>query len=158
MKSTEPSTGIVVGVMDSFANEAVHLIGFLRNVHRYQLPIAIAYVGDADLKPQTREFLMKQGNDIIFIDLANIFDQHLVHLEGYAIKPFALLASPYPRTILMDADAVFFSNPDKLFDEYPSLRDTGALFFHDRNINSEPDRHDWLGRQLKQPADTLPPA
>ncbi|EXJ73709.1 uncharacterized protein A1O5_03471 [Cladophialophora psammophila CBS 110553] len=149
MKSSKSSTGIVMSVMDSFAKEAAHLIGFLRNVHRCQLPIAIAYVGDADLKPQTREFLMKQGDDIIFIDLANIFDQHLVHLEGYAIKPFALLASPYPRTILMDADAVFFSNPDKLFDEYPGLRDTGALFFHDRNINSETDRHDWLGRQLE---------
>ncbi|OQV00071.1 hypothetical protein CLAIMM_05620 [Cladophialophora immunda] len=149
MESAGPSTGIVMSVMDSFAKEAAHLIGFLRNVHGCQLPIAIAYVGDDDLRPQTREFLRRRARDISFIDLTTIFDQQLVHLEGYAIKPFALLASPYPRTILVDADAVFFANPDKLFDEYPGLRDTGALFFHDRNINSGSERHDWLGRQLE---------
>ncbi|KIW85032.1 hypothetical protein Z517_00420 [Fonsecaea pedrosoi CBS 271.37] len=146
---TGPHTGIVMSVMDSFAKEAAHLIGSLRNVHGCRLPIAIAYMGDDDLGPRTREFLRRRAADISFIDLTAVFDQDLVHLEGYAIKPFALLASPYPRTILMDADAVFFANPDNLFDEYPGLRDTGALFFHDRNINSGSDRHDWLERQLE---------
>ncbi|OAP64397.1 hypothetical protein AYL99_00369 [Fonsecaea erecta] len=152
MESTGPSTGIVMSVMDSFAKEAAHLIGSLRNVHGCQIPIAIAYVGDDDLQPQTREFLRRRGKDITFIDLTTVFDQELVHLQGYAIKPFALLASPFPRTILMDADAIFFSNPDKLFDEYPGLRDTGALFFHDRNIMSGTSRQEWLGHQLEAAA------
>ncbi|KIX94879.1 uncharacterized protein Z520_09569 [Fonsecaea multimorphosa CBS 102226] len=149
MESRGPSTGIVISVMDSFAKEAAHLIGTLRNVHGCKLPISIAYVGDDDLRPQTREFLRRRAKDISFIDLTTIFDEELVHLQGYAIKPFALLASPYPRTILMDADAIFFSKPDTMFDEYPSLRDTGALFFHDRNIISGFNRQDWLERQME---------
>ena len=60
------------------------------------------------------------------------------------MKPFALLASKYPRTILVDADAIFLRSPDDLFDQHAGLSETGALFYHDRAIGSD----DGLERQL----------
>jgi len=146
-------TGIVISVGDRNAREAAHLIGCLRNIHKSRLPIDIAYAGDEDLTPRVRTFLWKLGKNIHFIDLTKVFDESLVNLGLYAIKPFALLASRYPQTILMDADAVFFSRPDRLFQDYPGLRDTGALFFHDRTITNRLEnsgaRRDWLTVQLQ---------
>lgn len=144
-------TGIVICAGEVNAREAGHLIAYLRNVHKSKLPIDIAYVGDEDLTPRVRTFLSRLADNVHFVDLTKVFDDSLVHLEMYAIKPFALLASRYPQTILMDADAVFFSRPDDIFQDYPGLRETGALFFHDRTITMEntPERHAWLGAQLE---------
>ena len=143
-------TGIVICAGDGNAEEAAHLIAFLRDVHKSKLPIDIAYVGDTDLTPRVRDFLSRLADDVSFIDLTKVFDDSLVHLGSYATKPFALLASRYPQTILMDADAVPFSRPDNMFKDYPSLKENGALFFHDRSMTTENlMRQDWLNKHLK---------
>lgn len=144
-------TGIVICVGDKNAREAAHLITTLRNVHKSKLPIDIAYAGEKDLTFKVRQFLSKLGDDINFMDLTTVYEDSLIHLSGWATKPFALLASRHPQTILLSADAIFFSNPDEIFEDYPSLRSTGALFFHDRSITMKNTtaRYDWLDAQLK---------
>lgn len=145
-----PKTGIVICAGDEIARETAHLISFLRDVHKSKLPIDIAYVGDDDLTPSFRSYLLGLGDNIGFIDLTTVFDDRLVHLKSYATKPFALLASRYQHTILMDADAVPFSRPDRLFKDYGALRDNGALFFHDRSMATDNlIRQGWLAAQLE---------
>ncbi|EXJ71143.1 uncharacterized protein A1O5_06137 [Cladophialophora psammophila CBS 110553] len=145
-----PKTGIVVCVGDGNVEDALFLITNLKKVLKNELPIEIAYAGDSDLSPHTRTFLRATSKDIHFLDLSKIFDNSLIGLKGWATKPFALIASRFPRTILVDADAVFFSAPERAWDDYEGLRDTGTLFFHDRAVtmdNSE-NRRRFVAEQL----------
>ena len=52
-------------------------------------------------------------------------------LRGFFCKVAALIVSPYPETMLLDLDVVFFKSPHLLFDA-PAYRETGTLFFRDR--------------------------
>ena len=52
-------------------------------------------------------------------------------LRGFHCKVAALIMSPFPETILMDVDVVFFKSPYLLFNA-PAYRETGTLFFRDR--------------------------
>ncbi|KAF2153588.1 glycosyltransferase family 71 protein [Myriangium duriaei CBS 260.36] len=145
----QAKTGIVISVGEPLIWEAAHLISSLRNVLRSKLPIQIAYAGDADLSPARREFLSTFGNNLEFIDLTTVFDDSIVGFKGWAMKPFAILASRYPRTILVDADMLFFHAPDKIFEKYQGLKDTGALYFKDRAIYMFLNgRNGWLKDQL----------
>ncbi|KAK5049304.1 hypothetical protein LTR84_004233 [Exophiala bonariae] len=151
LKMLRHKVGIVIPAGDGNARETAHLITTLRNVHKCKLPIDIAYVGDGDMSPSIRAFLSRLGTNVNFIDLTQVFDNTLIQLKGYSSKPFAILASRYPRTILLDSDAVFFANPDDIFSMYQSLKETGLLFFHDRTVENgnTPVRQEWVGAQLK---------
>lgn len=135
-------TGIVVSVGSKDSHLAADLILNLRRVLQSTLPIEIAYVGDKDLPLKNRDQLRMIDPTINFLDLLEIFPLAKPDLEktGWAIKPFALLAATHPRTILVDADAIFFQKPDALFDETPQLKETGALFYHDRVTPSSDTR------------------
>jgi alpha 1,3-mannosyltransferase len=70
-------------------------------------------------------------------------------LKGWASKAFALLMSSFREVIYLDADALFFVNPEDLFDD-PGYVETGALFFRDR-IYSPSSRKQWLKDMLPKP-------
>ncbi|KAL2199458.1 mannosyltransferase putative-domain-containing protein [Corynascus similis CBS 632.67] len=151
-KPRPPGLGIVICAGSSNFHLAAHLIRNLRRVHRSQTPIEIAYAGDEDLKPEHRRFLSELEQHISFIDLLQRFPAARQDLtkSGWAIKPFALLASAYPRAILMDADALFLTSPDSLFEIHPALKRTGTLFFHDRALTGGNDeRRSWLKDQIQ---------
>jgi alpha 1,3-mannosyltransferase len=57
-------------------------------------------------------------------------------LAGWAAKPFAILVSSFREVIFIDADSLFFKNPEVLFDD-ADYKETGALFFRDRLIMPE---------------------
>lgn len=149
-RDTTPSFVICAG--SSNYHLAAHLVRSLRRVHGSQTPIEIAYAGDADLKAEQRGFLHDLEPGISFIDLLQRFpaaQQDLVG-SGWAMKPFALLAAASSRTILMDADAVFLTSPDSLFDSHPGLQETGTLFYHDRAARAgEKKRSLWVKAQLE---------
>ena len=131
---------------------AAHLIRNLRRVHGSQTPIEIAYAGDDDLEPKHRSFLSNLESNISFINLLERFPAAHDDLvgSGWATKPFALLASSHSRAILMDADALFLTSPDSLFEEHPALSRTGTLFFHDRAaVGSDNERLLWVQGQIK---------
>ncbi len=131
---------------------AAHLIRSLQRVHRSPTPIEIAYAGDQDLRPEHRAFLQDLKPGVSFIDLLERFPSARDDLidSGWAMKPFALLASSHKRAILVDADALFLTSPDLIFELNSGLARTGTLFFHDRAaVGGTDDRRFWVKDQIK---------
>lgn len=148
---TEPSTGLVICVGHKNLQMATHLIMSLRNTIQSKLPIEIFYAGDDDLPPSNRTFLKSLNADLTIVDLLEYFDDDIAGLSdgGFAQKPFALLASSFQQAIIVDADVIFLSTPDNLFNEHPDLLRTGTLFFHDRAYrvsygSDSGSRRDWI--------------
>lgn len=65
------------------------------------------------------------------------------------MKPFAILMSSFREVLFVDADALFFTNPQTLFND-EQYTSTGALFFKDRNLSPEKKRG-WLKSILPNP-------
>lgn len=147
-KEFKGEKGIVICVGESNLILALHLIRSLRNVLNSTLPIQVAYAGDEDLSFHDRRILTDLGPDIETLDLLHYFDNGMSGLVGgsWAMKPFAMLASRFKKTIIVDADAIFLRAPDNIFDEEPGLVETGTLFWHDRAFILENDggRHAWV--------------
>lgn len=157
----DPSVGFVVCAGSKNYHMAAHLIRSLRRVHNSQTPIEIAYAGDDDLQPAHRDFLANLEPNVSFLDLLAEFPAAKADLVdgGWAMKPFAALASRHARTVLMDADAVFLTTPDALFggtEPDPGLARTGALFHHDRAIKRGGHRKEWMEAQIR--ATGFPPS
>ncbi len=156
-------TGIVICVGNRGVALAAQLIVTLRKVLGSELPIEFAFAGDKDLSPRWRYFLHAQADfrDIHPLDLTEVFDNDLVDFQTWDTKPFALLAARHPQTILMDADALFFTAPDDIFDTHPQLRESGNLFFHDRAKywTDATERRVWLAEHIaaagRQPSEYL---
>lgn len=151
-------TGIVIGVGDGNVYTAATLISTLRKTLNSTLPIELAYVGDKDLSEYWKNYLCGLIDNINCypIDLTKIFDNKLVNLQTYDTKPFAMLASRYQHTILVDADSTFFSAPDNAFQDHESLKKHGLLYFVDRSkywLDGKRVPHEerlaWLAKQIK---------
>jgi alpha 1,3-mannosyltransferase len=68
---------------------------------------------------------------------------------GWAMKPWAMLMSSFQEVLFMDADVLFFVDPETLFED-PQYRATRALFFKDRNLGRE-EKRKWLKKVLPSP-------
>ena len=134
-------TGIIICAGSSNLIFAIHLVRSLREVLKSKLPIQIAYAGDSDLSFTHRVNVTDLGPNIEALNLLDYFDDEIagLHDGGWAMKPFAMLASRFQKTIVLDADAIFLRAPDQLFDTEPSLVKTGTLFWHDRAFNPKSD-------------------
>ncbi|GAB7349487.1 hypothetical protein MBLNU459_g0198t1 [Dothideomycetes sp. NU459] len=112
------------------------------------LPIEVMYLGDEDISEELREDLeMLPG--VITRDVKQMVRDAGWELAGWAVKPFAILLSSFQEVIFIDADAVFFTNPQLLFED-PQYVETGALFFKDRSLFPESKRK-WLKQILPKP-------
>lgn len=134
-KRQEPnSRGIVIPVGRDHFRYAVHLIANIREVLGSSLPIEIAYAGDDDLPEDHRLALQSLGDEIFPLDVLSVFSDETLDLRngGWAVKPFAVLASRFEQTIMLDADTVFMQKPEALLDTHSGYLSTGALLFHDR--------------------------
>ena len=155
------SRGIVIAAGTHNFRYACHLVGSLRDTIRSSLPIQIAYSGDDDLPEPYRDFITSLGSDIDTLDITTAVDDSSLRLAegGWAIKPFAALASRFEQVVLMDADTVFLQDPAVLLDKYQGYLHTGALLFHDRLIwqGAFQERHAWWKQQMRhhQPSDML---
>ncbi|KAI8900137.1 mannosyltransferase putative-domain-containing protein [Globomyces pollinis-pini] len=130
-------TGIVLCVNNGYTLLALTTMKMIRQNLKSNLPFEIFYVGDDDLSVKNRKLL----EEIPFVttkDITKIFNNPILKIEGWAIKPFALLASSFRHAMLMDADVVFLQSPEKLFnlDLYKKF---GAFFFHDRSLFTSSD-------------------
>lgn len=83
---------------------AIHLVGNIRTVLGSRLPIQVVYAGEEDLPLYSREKLLDVELDMEFIDVLEVFSDD--RDGGWAIKPFAVLASTFEQVILLDADCV----------------------------------------------------
>ncbi|KDE05033.1 hypothetical protein MVLG_04576 [Microbotryum lychnidis-dioicae p1A1 Lamole] len=145
------TAGIVIPCGNDQFQWAVHLIATLKNVHKTKLPILVAHSGQGDLTVEKRAALRSLSPDVETVDLLHIFDEKHVGLEnsGWAIKPFAILASPFKETIICDADAIFLQDPAILLTDSGYER-TGTLFFRDREIfPGDGNVHAWFKELMK---------
>ena len=77
--------------------------------------------------------LLSLSGDLELVNLLDHFDESVAGLKAgrYAMKPFAVIASQFRKTILVDADVIFLHNPEIAFDESGGMGTTGSLFYHD---------------------------
>jgi alpha 1,3-mannosyltransferase len=147
------SRGIVITTGVSTFRYACHLVSSIRHVLYSRLPIQIAYAGDNDLPRQYREFILSLAEGIELLDLLDVYgdSSELFMGNGWAFKPFAVLASSFQEVLLLDADAVFLQTPEIILDTHAGYKQTGALFFHDRLLWQHffQDRHEWWREQLR---------
>ncbi|RBR04169.1 uncharacterized protein FIESC28_11618 [Fusarium coffeatum] len=146
---TKGSKGIVipVGGGEQSVRFAGHLIVCLRKVLGSRLPIEVVYAGENDLPEKGRNRIsgLDGALDIEFVDILTVFDDATLKLKdgGWAIKAFAMLGSRFEEVILLDADAVFIQQPEKLFSQR-AYKEKGTLLFHDRPLwqHAFRSRHD----------------
>lgn len=112
------------------------------------LPIEVMYLGDDDISEDYRDELEKIPG-VVTRDMKQMIWDNGWELKGWAAKPFAMLLSSFQEVMFIDADAVFFRNPELLFED-PQYQKTGALFFKDRSLFPESKRR-WLKYILPKP-------
>lgn len=99
------------------------------------LPIQILYNGNIDLTEGMIKTLGRIKN-VMMIDISSYVPLSYRNLlRGWGMKPFTMLVSGFEEFIYVDADVLFFKNPEILY-EFQAYRDTGTLYFRDRTISS----------------------
>ncbi|KGO42892.1 Alpha-mannosyltransferase [Penicillium expansum] len=112
------------------------------------LPVEVMYLGENDLSEDFRKKLDALPG-VTTRDLSAMVSDEGWRLNGWAGKPFSILLSSFREVVFIDADSLFFVNPELLFDDPDYVR-TGALFFRDRNILPE-SKKEWLQKILPKP-------
>ena len=124
-------------------------IEIFRNVFNLSIPIEIFYNGDRDLSYENRKSLEKFKN-VFISDISNYFNNKIIDIAHWAIKPFAILASRFEEIILMDSDSFYLKDPSILFHDEGYL-DKGILLFRDKNSPPSTKTHKWLKSFIKNP-------
>jgi hypothetical protein len=94
-----------------------------------QLPIQLWYLGPSEMDARMRSLV--QPWNVTCVDALKVRQKRPVRiLNGWVLKPYAILHCPFEEVLLLDADNVAVRNPEFLFDT-PEYRATGALFWPD---------------------------
>jgi len=94
-----------------------------------QLPVEVWYLGEKEMSRQMLELLSAQGAQCI--DAEQVRERNPARiLNGWELKPYALIHSRFEEVLLLDADNVPITDPEYLFDE-PKYQQTGAVFWPD---------------------------
>ncbi|KAF9214939.1 hypothetical protein CPC16_009695 [Podila verticillata] len=143
-ESRNGGRGIVMCVGNYHTKYARTVIKTLRDVLKSSLPIEIYYTGEPDLSPENRAWFEK-FDDVKTIDITTLIDNNLLVLEGWAVKPFAMLVSRFSEIILMDSDAYFLQDPAVMFED-EGYKETGTVYFYDRTLfpGTGGDKKQWL--------------
>lgn len=138
--------GIVIATGNHYCPFAVHLIKSLR-FFNCSLPVEVWYNGPKDLNATSISKLQSLPG----VRIRNIKELFPIPMEGWDVKPFALLASAFQEVLLLDADTVFMRDPTLLFDD-PGYVKTGALFFKDRSLfPGQIDKANWILSHFPEP-------
>ncbi|ORX87477.1 hypothetical protein BCR32DRAFT_324453 [Anaeromyces robustus] len=144
--------GIVICTGSYHYRFAKSTVDTLRNVIKSKLPIEIMYVGESDLSEAHRKDL-ESYKMVTCTDVTKFFNNDIVFISGWAVKPFAILASRFKEVILIDADAMYIHDPALWFED-EGYKETGALFFKDRTLYPGPHGgSEWLHHWMKDPSD-----
>ena len=93
------------------------------------LPIQVWHLGAEEMDSHMRELLRPLGVECV--DALAVRERHPARiLNGWELKPYALLHSPFRQALLLDADNVAVLNPGFLFDA-PEFTGAGAVFWPD---------------------------
>lgn len=104
------------------------------------LPIELWHLGPGELGPAERALVEPWG--VRVVDAFEVRRRHpMLRLNGWELKPFALLHSGFEQALLLDADNVPAVDPSYLFDSSEFAR-TGVVFWPDRwRKPGDPHRH-----------------
>ncbi|OUM61663.1 glycosyltransferase family 71 protein [Piromyces sp. E2] len=133
LKSSE-GKGIVICTGDKHFKYARSTIDTFRHILNCTLPIEVFYGGEKDLSKSNREILLREYDQVYVTDITTFFDNTIIDLQGWSVKPYAVLASRFEEVILLDADITFIRNPSILFDD-KGYQEKGTLFFKDRTLH-----------------------
>ncbi|KAI8610012.1 mannosyltransferase putative-domain-containing protein [Chytriomyces sp. MP71] len=135
---TKDERGIIYSTGRGHFELAVHAIQSLRTILKSDLPIEVHHMGPNDLDADMiKAFNAMPG--VMTVDVWDYWGEEARQLGGWAIKPFALLASRFTKVMFIDADSVFVQDPDVLFSKSEIFEKYGQLFYHDRTITG----YDW---------------
>lgn len=121
--------GVVIcaGGMRYFTNGWV-CANILR-MHGCQLPIQFWHLGPDEMSEEMRALVRPLGVECV--DAREVRKQHPARiLNGWELKPYAIIHSPFEEVLFLDSDNVAVKNPEYLFDT-KQYADTGALFWPD---------------------------
>lgn len=104
------------------------------------LPIEAWHLGPEEMTEQMKSLLAPLG--VEFVDAWEVRKEYPVRrLNGWELKPYALIHSRFQEMLLLDADNMAVRNPDYLFDAQ-KYRETGSVFWPDY-LRLAPSRPIW---------------
>lgn len=132
--------GIVIcaGGLRFFTN--AYVCASMLRWHGCTLPIQFWHLGPAEMTDEMRELVAHLG--VTTVDAHVVRQAHPARtLNGWELKPFAIIHCPFEDVLSLDADNVAVRDPEFLFSADPYLR-TGAVFWPDYGRLSA-DREIW---------------
>lgn len=164
--------GIVIAVCDRYVEDLLPSLHFLRHHLHCTLPIEVWHAGDELSLPN--QMRLSAFTPLTIHDMTEKFDHPATHFRGFQIKGYLGLATRFDEFIIMDADLLFYQNPESLFD-HPGYQKTGAFFFCDQEsyrfygylripgrlyhgglLSSYNNRRDFLTTLIDKPSNYLP--
>ncbi|CAO3657949.1 unnamed protein product [Umbelopsis ramanniana] len=130
--------GMIFCVGNDQFYHAATTIRSIREAHKSNIPIEIFYINDDDLSKVKREYFETEFTNVKTVDLSQYIDDTWTQFGGWAMKPFAILASSFSEVILSDADVFFFKKPESFLED-AGYKKTGSLFFYDRTLFADWD-------------------
>ena len=104
------------------------------------LPIEVWHIGVDEMSNKMRELL--KPLDVVIVDALEVCNLNPVRrLQGWELKPYAIIHSRFREVLFLDADQVPVVDPTFLFDT-PQYRSTGSVFWPDFNC-FEPHNRIW---------------
>lgn len=100
-----------------------------------ELPIEIWYLGEKEYSAKIEELLTPYN--VTFIDARKVQEDHPhPNLNGWELKPYAVLHSKFKQVLLLDADVFCDGDPTFTF-ESPMFNQYGAVFCPDYTMMNE---------------------
>lgn len=148
--------GILLCVGNNQFKFAATTIRAIREIFHNTLPIEVFFIRDADLHQAKRHYLKSEFQDVHLVKLQDYVSDYYTQFGGWAMKPFAMLASRYTEVIMMDADVFYFQDPALLFED-EGYKATGSLFYYDRTLFPNKTKGpDWMRSFLPSMSSFVP--
>jgi hypothetical protein len=148
--------GIVMCVGNNQFKFAASSVRSIRQVLDCQLPIEIFFIREDDLSMAKRSYLTSEFKNVSLMKLDDYVGNYYTRFGGWAMKPFAVLASKFSEVIMMDADVFFLQDPILLLQD-EGYQMTGSLFFYDRTLFANWEKGpDWLRSFLSTMSSLVP--
>lgn len=140
---SQHTQGIVMCVGNGQFQHAATSVHAVREILKSDLPIEIFYINGNDLSQDKIDYFNSIPN-VRTQDISKRINNFYTRFGGWAIKPYAILASSFTEVILMDADVFMVKKPESFFED-EGYKKTGALFFLDRTLfNNYQEGRKWL--------------
>lgn len=130
------SQGIAICVEPQTVKQAFFTLMTIREFLGSKLPVEVFYVSEKSLD-QAQQDLFTGIRGVIVKNLNQVFAAFPTDIDASSCKSFAILASSFRETILVDPDVVFVKKPDYAFIEN-GYQWAGTLFFYDRTSKAHP--------------------